>query len=52
MFECSVNLWEIEGFFVKVWGLWVGCIEVREFFFKKIWAAIFSNIYEFMRKNS
>jgi hypothetical protein len=28
MFECSVNLWEIEGFFVKVWGLWVGCIEV------------------------
>jgi hypothetical protein len=35
MFECSVNLWEIEGFFVKVWGLWVGCIEVREFFLKK-----------------
>jgi hypothetical protein len=28
MFGCSVNLWQIKAFLVKVWGLRVGCIEV------------------------
>jgi hypothetical protein len=51
MFGCSVNFWEIEGFFKKsgVDG-WVAS-EV-EIFLKKLWVAIFSNIYGLMHKNS
>jgi hypothetical protein len=51
MFGCSVNLWEIEGFLKKsgVDG-WVAS-EV-EIFLKKLWVAIFSNIYGLMHKNS
>jgi hypothetical protein len=50
MFGCSVNLWEIEGFLKSLGS--TGGLHRRLIFLKKLWVAIFSNIYGLMHKNS
>jgi hypothetical protein len=48
MFGYLINLWEINGFFIKVW-VRVGFIEVWDLLFKN-YVLIFSNIYGLVRK--